>query len=103
MDNLIKRLQDEADLTEDQAVKALVVVKDFMDKENLDIDWEKFFKGKYQDFSDKAKSLFDNVSDKTQEYTNKLSDKAEDLATQAKRTARDLSEKASHLFNDDDK
>ena len=87
MDNLLKRLQNEAGLSEDQAVKAVKVVKDFMDKEGLDIDWSKFFKGKYEDLSGKAKSLFD-----------RLTDKADDLIDKAKDEAKDLGNKASRFF-----
>ncbi len=103
MDNLLKRLQEEAGLTEDQAVKALVVVKDYMDKEGFEIDWEKFFKGKYGDLKGQAKSLLEVLSKKANEYSNKLEDKMEDITIQAKRTARDLSQKASEYLDDDHK
>ena len=72
MENLIKRLQEEVGLTEDQAIKTLSVVKNYMDKEGLDIDWEKFFKGKAEDYLSKAKDLFDNLSKQTKEYTDKV-------------------------------
>lgn len=100
MENLLKRLQDEAGLTEEQAAKAFTVVKDFMDKEGFDIDWEKFFKEKYKDFKGQAKTFFDVLSDKAGKYSNKLEDKVEDLTIQAKRTARDLSQKASEMLDD---
>lgn len=103
MENLLKRLQDEVGLTEEQAVKTISVVKDFMDKEGLAIDWEKFFKNKYDDLKDQAKSLFDVLSDKAREYTNKIEDTVEDLSVQAKRAARDLSQKASDYLDDDKK
>ncbi|NDW18092.1 YtxH domain-containing protein [Dysgonomonas sp. 216] len=92
MENLVNRLRQEAGLTEEQSLKVIAIIKDFMDKENMDIDWNKFFKGKYQDFIDRANDLFDDVSDQAQEYSEKLTDKVGDLAHQAK-------EKASHLFN----
>lgn len=102
MDNLIKKLQDEAGLTEEQALKTLTVLKDYMDKEGLDIDWEKFFKGKYNDFVEKAKSFYENYTQHAEEYSNKLADKVEDIAIQAKRTARDLGQKASHMLKNED-
>lgn len=103
MENLLKRLQEEAGLSEEQSAKVLVVVKDFMDKEGLDIDWEKFFKGKYGDLKGQAKSLFDTISSKANEYSNKLEDKVEDITIQAKRAARDISQKASDYLDDDKK
>lgn len=102
MDNLIKRLQEEAGLTEDQAIKSLSVIKSFMDKEDIKIDWEHFFKGKYSDFVDKAKSLYKNYTEHAEDYSTKIADKVEDMATQAKRTARDISSKASSLLKDED-
>lgn len=103
MENLQKRLQEEAGLTEEQAAKVLAVVTDFMDKEGFDIDWEKFFKGKYHDIKGQAKVLLDVLSEKAEKYSDKLEDKVEDLTIQAKRTARDLSQKASDLLDDSKK
>jgi hypothetical protein len=74
-----------------------------MDKEGLDIDWEKFFKVKYGDMKEQAKSFFDVISDKASKYSTKLEDKVEDITIQAKRTARDLSQKASEILDDDNK
>jgi len=103
MENLLKKLQEEAGLSEEQATKALVVIKDFMDKEGFEIDWEKFFKVKYEDLKGQAKSLFDTISAKATEYSAKLEDKVEDITVQAKRTARDLSQKASDYLDDEKK
>ena len=100
MDNLIKRLQDEAGLTEDQAIKSISIIRDFMNKEGIEIDWSKFVKGKYENFTDKAKATFNDLSQQAREYGNKISDKAEDLATEAKRTARDLAQKAADKLDD---
>lgn len=100
MENLIKRLQDEAGLTQDQAIKALAVVKDYMDKEGLDIDWEKFFKGKGEAFFEKAKGLFASASKQTQSYADKLSDKVDNISDKARKSAHDLSQKAADFFDD---
>lgn len=100
MDNLIKKLQEEVGLTEEQALKTLSVVKQHMDTEGVDIDWEKLFKGKYNEFVDTVKSFYDNYSQHAEEYSNKLADKVEDLAQQAKKTAQDLTKKASDLLKD---
>lgn len=100
MENLIKKLQDEVGITEEQAIKAITLIKDFMNKEGMDIDWESFFKGKYEDLKEDAKSFFDKLSDKAKEYTTKVSDKVEDLSTDAKRKARDASQKAEDFFDD---
>ena len=102
MENLIKKLQDEVGLSQEQAIKTMSIVKDYMDKEGIEIDWEKFLKGKYQDLFSRAKSLYENYTQKTEEYSYKIADKVEDIAIQAKRTARDLSNKASNLLKDED-
>ena len=93
MENLIKKLQDEVGLTYEQAVKAVAVVKDYMDKEGLDIDWDKFFKGKTEDFLTKAKDLFEDVSKHTQSYTEKFLDKVDEFADKARK-------KSSDFFNE---
>lgn len=103
MDNLLKRLQEEVGLSEEQAAKALTVVKDYMDKEGFEIDWEKYFKEKYGDLKDQAKTFFDVLSKKASEYSVNLEDKVEDITIQAKRTARDLSQKVSEYLDDEKK
>lgn len=100
MDNLIKRLQDEAGLTEEQSLKVVTIVKDFMDKEGLDIDWNKFFKGKYEDFVGKAKNIFSGTSKDGDSYTEKIADKVDELATKAKKGAHDISKKAADFFDE---
>ncbi len=90
MEKLIQRLQEEAQLTQEQAIKAISVVKDYMDKEEMDIDWEKFFKGKSEDFIEKARSLFSTVSKQTHSYTDNIVDKIDDFADKVKKGAKDL-------------
>lgn len=87
MESLIKKLQEEAGLSESQAIKAIHVIKTYMDSHDSNIDWDKFFKGKFQDFRSMYKSV-----------TEKLVDKVDNLTTQAK----DLSNKASNIFKEDE-
>lgn len=103
MENLLKKLQEEANLSEEQSIKVMSIVKEFMDKEGLDVDWDKFVKVKYDDLKDQAKSLFDTLSHKAKEYSDIIEDRVEDLTIQAKRTARDLSQKASDYLDDEKK
>lgn len=100
IDALIKRLQTEVGLTEEEAIKSISIMKDQMDKEGLDIDWEKFFKGKTEDFLARAKVLFSNVSKQTQSYTDKLVDKVDGFADKARKSAHDLSKKAADFFDE---
>lgn len=102
MDNLLKKLQDEVGLTPDQATKSIKVIKDFMDKEGLDIDWDKFFKGKYESFLDKVKNVYGNVSKSADSYTDKLENVADDISDKAKKVAHDLTKKATDFFDGDD-
>lgn len=92
MENLIKRLQSEAGLTEEQAKKAVMVVMDFMEKEGMDIDWSEYLSGKYEKFKEQSQTFFDSVAKKSKEYSNTLADKAEDLVTEAKRKIRDITD-----------
>lgn len=100
MENIIKRLQEEVGLTEEQAVKALSVVKDFMDKEGLSIDWTKFFKGKYEDLTESLKELYQKMTGQSQTYSEKISETVDNLTTKMKKGAHDLSQKAADFFDD---
>lgn len=90
MEKLIERLQEEAQLTQEQAIKAISIMKDYMDKEEMNIDWEKFFKGKSEDFIVKARSLFSTVSKQTHSYTDNIVDKIDDFTDKVKKGAQDL-------------
>lgn len=100
MENIIKRLQEEAGLTEDQAVKALSVVKDFMDKEGMSIDWNKFFKGKYEDLTDNLKELYKKMMGESQNYSEKIVETVDNLTTKVRKGAHDFSQKAADFFDD---
>ncbi len=102
MENLIKRLQDEVGLSKEQAINSIAVMKDFMDKEDISVDWNKFFKGKYNEFNNKTKSFFKNVSGKMDNFSDKVYDKAEDLSTDARHTARDFSKKVYDKLSEED-
>lgn len=100
MENIIKRLQEEVGLSEEQAIKTLSIVKDFMDKEGLDIDWNSFFKGKYEDLTDGLKDLYKKVAGQSHTYTDKISDTVESFADKVRKGAHDLSQKAADFFDD---
>lgn len=99
MENLITKLQDEVGLTEEQAIKSLKMVKEYMDQEGIEIDWDKFFKGKFEDFKSQSQSFFKNIMSKAHDYSNKIGDKVEDLTEQAKDKAHDLSQKAADYID----
>lgn len=96
MQELIQNLKDRAGLTDDQAVKAIDTVKDFVKSKlpaaiagNVD-NW---FSGlgatapqprKEEGFVDKAEDFLDDVSDKVEDWTEKAKDKAEDIMKEAK-------------------
>lgn len=91
MENILEKLQNEVGLTKDQAMKTLSVLKDFMDKENIHIDWNKFFKGKYENMKESISTFFSNMSDKAEDFGNKISDKVGDISAEAKRKIKDVS------------
>lgn len=100
MENLVKRLQDEVGLTEEEAIKSLSIIKQFMDEEGLEIDWNKFFKGKYEEFTDSVKRIYEKATTQSQTYTEKIADKVEGLAAKARKGAHDLSQKAADFFDE---
>lgn len=100
MENLVRKLQEEVGLTEEQAVKSVIIMKEFMSNGGVDVDWDKLFKLKYEEFANKAKDIYSNVSKQTQSYTDKIADKVDKLAVKAKKSAHDLSVKAADFFDD---
>lgn len=102
MENLILKLQTEAGLTEEQAIKALKVIKDYMETEDISIDWDKFFKAKYNEYSRRSKSFVNNASQQMDDFTDKVSDKIEDATIHAKRKARDFTKKIYDKLSDED-
>jgi len=100
MEDLIKRLQYEVGLTEEEAIKTLSIVKDHMDKEGLKIDWNKYFKEKSEEFLGKTKSAFNDASKQSRSYTDKIVEKVDDLADKARKSAHDLSQKAADFFDE---
>lgn len=89
--NIIEKLQKEVGLSEEQAIKSLHIIKDYMDNENIHVDWEKFFKGKYEHFKDTVTSFFSKVGDKVEDWSDKIGDKVDDLTIETKRKIRDVS------------
>lgn len=94
---------DEADLTEEQAVKVLSIMKDYTDKSDTDIDWNKFFKGKYSEFSSKLQTFAGKVNEKAEPYVNKVAEVVDDLMAKAKKEANDLNRKAADFFDESKK
>lgn len=102
MDDLLKKLQEEAGLSEEQAVKAVSVIKDRMEKGDVDVDWNKVFKGKYDDFLEKAQSAFKDASTGTSKFVDKLSDKTDDLSDSVRLKLKNLSQRAVDFLEKDD-
>lgn len=103
MENLIRRLQEEANLTQEQAYKVMLILKDFMDKEELKIDWNRFFKSKYDNFSEKVKDISIKLSEKAHPYTDKLSEVVDSTVNKVKKSAHDISLKTADFFEDNTK
>lgn len=100
--NLIENLQQKAGLTEEQSLKAVAVMKNYMEKEGIDIDWEKFFKGHYEKYMNKSKDLMNQLKGKVDSLSDEFNDKIDDLSTQAKHKARDLTKKVYDKLNDEE-
>lgn len=100
MENLIKRLEKEAGLTQEQAIKAIITIKDFMDKENVKVDWGKFVKDKYEDLTQMLKDIPNKVNEKAQPYTEKISEAIDSAVSKARKSAHDISQKAAEFFEE---
>lgn len=103
MVNLVDRLRDEADLTEEQALKVLSIIKEHMDNNDMKIDWNKFFKGKLDDFTEKIQEISSKVNEKAEPYVDKVSGAVDEFMAKAKKSAHDLSMKAADFFDEEKK
>ena len=105
MKNLIQRLQAEAELTEDQALRTIDVFISYLDEEGVKVNWKKLLTEKEDNLSEKAKSFFDSCKSlvkHTQDYTEKLADKIDDLAVKTKKNTQDFNKKAHDFFEKED-
>lgn len=100
MENIINKLQNEAGLTKDQAVKAISVFKDYLDGEGLDVAWNKLSKEKQENVVQQVKGFYNNVSEQTQNYTDKITDKFDSFAVKAKKGVENLGKMATELFEE---
>lgn len=100
MENLIKKLQVKAGLSEEQAINTINVVKDYMDEKGIDIDWNKLAKDKFENIKEQTQSFFGNVKDKAQNYKSKLDNKVDDLALKATIKAQEITKKASEYIDE---
>lgn len=103
MDKLIDKLREEAGLTEEQAIKVLSIVKEHMDNSDLKIDWNKFFKGKFDEFTVKFQELSNKVNEKAEPYVDKVADVVDELMVKAKKGAHEFSQKAADFFDEEKK
>lgn len=104
MENLVERLENEAGLTEAQALYAIAVVKNEMEKEGIDIDWKDFLKGKYQEVIEQTKELSDKFSDQADNLSDKITDTVTDVVdnftNEAKEKAKEFTKKIYDKLND---
>lgn len=125
MDNLVTRLENNAGLTEEQTIDALAVVKDFMDQQNLSIDWKTYLKGKYTkivnrtkkidhapeihvqepvDFSDRVVREVDDISEtvgkNVDDFSDKITGNVEKMLSDMKEGAKNLTKKMYDKLND---
>lgn len=100
MDELIKKLQNEAGISEQEAISSISIIKKYMDEHRPEINWERFFIEKHNCITEKTKELYAEMIRKTREYSDKIEEKAEDLTLKAKRKANNLNRRATD-FSDD--
>ena len=96
METLIGKLKSEVGLTDEQAMKVIQVFNEYMNENDLKIDWEEFIKAKSQKVSEATKSAFNQLfgdetwSDKAAENINTMTDKAKETINKARNAAADF-------------
>ncbi|MCD7971354.1 MAG: hypothetical protein LUG18_01625 [Candidatus Azobacteroides sp.] len=99
MENLLHRLENEAGLSQQQAVESMRVMKSYLDDEGANVDWNHLFKGELEDGKEKADGFFDNLADKTRDMADKVKDKLQDWGHDAKDQAQDVASDADNYLN----
>lgn len=112
MKNLVTRLQNEANLSEDQARMAVGIFRDYLIECEDDPDLsetlkvkashiKKTAKSKYEDWTDQAEELMMKAGESISEAADKAGDKADELLSKAKRKAKVAVDKLSDYLDDD--
>ncbi len=92
MKSLVSKLQKEAELTEEQAKKAMNCIRSYMIENDL-VDWDDFFEAKAREISDKAKNAWIELTGKSENWSEKIegwSDKANKMIKDARNKAADF-------------
>jgi len=110
MESLVKKLQTEANITEEQATQVLKTIRSYMKENDIQIDWSDFMESKAKKLSDSTKKFLNDflmkaqgVGDRLDQWADKTQDKLDDLSDKTKNKLDDLGEKAKETFQGTDK
>lgn len=96
MENLIEKLETEAGLTTEQALRTVKVVQEYMKDNDLTIDWSDFLKAKSEKVSKATQDAFNQLFrdsdwlDEALENVNAFAEKAKEKINQARNAAADF-------------
>jgi len=96
METLISKLKSEAGLTEEQAIRSIQAFNEYMNENDLKIDWEEFLKAKSRKVSEATKSAFNQLfgeitwRGKAADNINSMTDKAKEAIDKARNAAADF-------------
>lgn len=96
MENLIKKLETEVGLTNEQALKAIKVFQEYMKDNDLTIDWGDFLKAKSEKVSEATQKAFgqlfgdDDWFEKASKNLDSFTDKAKQKINEARNAAADF-------------
>ncbi len=113
MEKLITKLQNEVGLTYEQAIQTIACVKEYLNENGIEPDWDDFLKKKAKTLSESAKEKLDSFTHKAQDFTEKATevigdwadkagDKVDDLTEIAKDKIKDARSKAADFIAPDD-
>ncbi|MCL1942506.1 MAG: hypothetical protein FWF54_03030 [Candidatus Azobacteroides sp.] len=104
MDTLVTKLRNEVGLTYEQAIHSITCVKEYLQENGPEPDWDAFLCHKAKTFSDSAKEKLDLLTRKAQDITEKMIETMDDWAdkTGAKEKIKDARYKAADFISPDE-
>ena len=101
METLIGKLESEAGLTQEQAIKAIQVFNEYLNENDLKIDWEEFIKAKSHKVSEATKNAFNQLFDPS--WSERASDNINTMTNKAKETINKARNAAADFLATDDR
>lgn len=100
MEKLVTKLQNEVGLTYEQAIHTIACVKEYLQENGFEPEWDDFLKNKAKTLSDSAREKLDVFTRRAQDVTEKVTERVGDWADKAGDKVEDFTDKAKEKIKD---